>query len=165
MDYLKKIKKIDEIKEIANTLRSKCKKIVTTNGAFDIIHIGHIRSFCEAKSLGDVLIVGLNTDSSIKRYKGPDRPINNENDRAEVLSSLIPIDYIVLFDEDTPIKFIEAVKPAIHCKTGGQYNKQNMPEWDVVEKLGGTVHLSTLHEGYSTTSKIMQLSKKKKEKK
>src|SRR3989344_3590116 len=137
-----KIKTISELKKIAEALKSQNKKIVTTNGVFDILHIGHIRYLQEAKRLGDVLIVAVNSDSSVKKIKGPKRPLNNENDRAEALASLECVDYVTIFSEENPIKVIEAIKPSVHAK-GGDYDISQIIEKGVVEKNGGKVILIT----------------------
>lgn len=153
----KKIISYEEIESLSKKIKEEGKKIVTTNGAFDILHVGHIRAFYEAKAQGDVLIVGLNSDRSIKEYKGPSRPINSQDDRAEMLAALEMIDYIVIFDNRWPMEFLEKVKPDVHCK-GGQYSKETMPEWEVIERNGGKVHLLQMHEGFSTT-KVIEKSK------
>src|SRR3989338_3572301 len=106
-----KIKSIKELATITKKLKNTNKKIITTNGIFDILHIGHIRYLQEAKKLGDILIVAINSDSSVKKIKGPKRPLNNENDRAEMLASLQCIDFVAIFDEENPIKFLEEIKP------------------------------------------------------
>src|SRR3989338_863897 len=106
----KKIINIKELKYIVEKLKKESKKIVTTNGVFDILHIGHIRYLQEAKKLGDILIVGVNSDSSTKKIKGPRRPLNNENDRAEALAALQCVDYLTIFSEENPIKFLEIIK-------------------------------------------------------
>lgn len=151
----KKLKTEEEIGEIAERLKKQGKKIVTTNGVFDILHIGHIRTFEEAKKQGDVLIVGLNSDSSTKRLKGPARPINNEKDRAEVLAALEMVDYIVIFDEDDPIRLLGMIKPDVHVKYE-DYGK-DMIEAETVKKHGGNIHLTKKIKGYSTTNIIEAL--------
>ncbi|MFH0702391.1 MAG: D-glycero-beta-D-manno-heptose 1-phosphate adenylyltransferase [bacterium] len=147
---------LDSLLEIINKLKKEKKIIVTTNGCFDIIHIGHIRYLREAKALGDILIVGLNTDRSVKNLKGPTRPINQEKNRAEVLASIISVDYTVLFDEDTPVELLSKIKPNIHVK-GGDYNLKNLPEAETVQKTGGKVVFIPLIEGESTTNIIKLL--------
>src|SRR3989344_1680230 len=131
-----KIKTIKELKEIIGELKKQNKKIVTTNGVFDILHIGHIRYLQKAKKLGDVLIVAINSDSSVRKIKGPKRPLNNENDRAEMLASLQCIDFVAIFDEENPIKFLEEIKPDVHAK-GGDYKISQIIEKDTVEKNNG----------------------------
>lgn len=142
-----------EIESIVNDLKSQSKKIVSTNGCFDILHVGHVRYLKEAKKLGDVLIVGLNSDASVQRLKGPTRPVNTEDDRAEVLASLDCIDYVVIFEEDTPVNLIAAIKPHIHAK-GGDYNLETLPETKTIVENGGEVRFISLVEGKSTTNII-----------
>ena len=144
---------LDQLLNIVKDLKMHNKVIVTTNGCFDIIHVGHVRYLKQAKALGDVLIVGLNTDRSVRELKGDKRPINQENDRAEVLASLISVDYVVLFDEDTPVELLGKIKPAIHAK-GGDYNLNNLPEAKTMEASGGKVVFIPLVEGKSTTNII-----------
>ena len=156
-----KIKTINELKDIAEKLKNHNKKIITTNGVFDIIHIGHIRYLQEAKKLGDVLIIGINSDTSVKRIKGQERPINNENDRAEALAALQCVDYVTVFTENDPIILLKAIKPNIHVK-GGDYNMSQIIEKDTVEENGGVVKLIPEVGGYSTTNhinKVMELYK------
>ena len=158
---MSKIKTINELKGIVEELKTQNKKIVTTNGVFDIIHIGHIRYLQEAKKLGDILIIGINSDSSVKRIKGQERPINNENDRVEVLTALQCVDYVTIFNENNPIIFLKAIKPNIHVK-GGDYNMSQIIEKDTVEENKGEVMLIPEVEGYSTTDfikKIIELYK------
>ena len=115
-----KIINIEELKKIVNELKNQNKIIVTTNGIFDILHIGHIRYLKKAKKLGDVLIIAINSDSSTKQIKGTKRPLNNENDRMEALAALECVDYVIIFNEENPIKILEEIKPNIHVK-GGDY--------------------------------------------
>jgi rfaE bifunctional protein nucleotidyltransferase chain/domain len=135
---MRKIKTIKEIKKICEKLRKENKIIVFTNGCFDIIHPGHIKLLKKAKSLGDVLIVGLNKDISVKKLKGKNRPIIDEKGRAEILSSLSMVDYIVLFGEETPIRLIENILPHYIVK-GGDYKEDEVVGKEVVEKYGGKV--------------------------
>lgn len=129
------------------------KTIVFTNGCFDMLHDGHIRSLNKAKELGDVLIVGLNSDSSVRRLKGSNRPIYSEDMRRYMLENLKAVDYVVIFDEDTPIKTIEALRPDIHVK-GGDYRKENLPETKIVEAYGGQVVIIDSQSSVSTTEII-----------
>ena len=130
--------------------RSSGEKIVFTNGCFDLLHPGHIHILEEAKSLGNRLVVGLNSDASIKRLKGPKRPILSENDRMVLLKALSCVDLVVVFDEDTPIRLIEAFKPDILVK-GSDYSLEQVVGREIVESYGGKVALVSLVEGYSTT--------------
>lgn len=132
------------------------RRIVFTNGCFDLLHSGHINYLNRAKALGDVLIVGLNSDDSVRRLKGATRPINELEERAQVLAGLSCVDYIVAFDEDTPVELIKIVRPDVFVK-GGDYTRANLPEADVVEKLGGTVQILPYLENHSTTSIIERI--------
>jgi|TARA_Y100000310_G_scaffold149350_1_gene148637 rfaE bifunctional protein nucleotidyltransferase chain/domain len=152
----KKIKDIGELMHIVDKLKSRNKKIITTNGVFDILHIGHIRYLQEAKKLGDVLIVAVNSDSSTKQIKGPKRPLNSENDRLEALAALEFVDYLTIFNEETPIKFLEIIKPNIHTK-GGDYKIDSIIEKDIVEKNNGKIILIPEVKGYSTTNLINKI--------
>lgn len=145
--------KLNELLEIVKNLKQENKKIVTTNGCFDILHVGHVRYLQKAKELGDILIVGVNTDSSVKKLKGPTRPINNENDRAEVLAALGCVDFTVLFSEDTPVKLLSEIKPDVHTK-GGDYDVNNLPEAKVVQDNGGKLVFIDFVDGKSTTNII-----------
>lgn len=153
-----KIKTFSEIKKIAQKLKKEGKIIVFTNGCFDIIHPGHLRVLKKAKSLGDVLIVGLNKDKSVKRLKGENRPVIDEKGRAEILSSFEMVDYVVLFGEDTPERLIKTILPHYIVK-GGDYKPEEVVGKDIVEKYGGKVIIFPLYKKYSTTkiiNKILQ---------
>jgi rfaE bifunctional protein nucleotidyltransferase chain/domain len=126
-----------ELKEIIAKLRKEKKKIATTNGAFDILHVGHLKSLEFAKRYGDTLIVGINSDESIKIYKSKDRPIIPQGDRARLVDALSPVDYVTIFDEKTPEKLLEIIRPDFHIK-GSEY-KNNIPEQKTVEKYGGKI--------------------------
>ncbi len=139
--------------------RSEGKTIVFTNGCFDLLHPGHIKLLEFAKSKGDILVVGLNTDDSVRRLKGETRPIVGEKDRAIVLSALEHVDYVVLFDEDTPLKLIEKVLPHVLVK-GQDYTRETVVGHEIVEGHGGRVELSPLVEGLST-SKIVDRVKRR----
>lgn len=148
-------------KDIANhcdILREAQKVIVFTNGCFDILHAGHVRYLTTAKSYGDVLIVGLNSDSSVKLLKGKDRPINSQDDRAEVLAALRAVDDVVIFNDRTAESLIAQVRPDIYVK-GGDYNMRNLPEAKVVESYGGHIEFVRLVEGRSTTNIINRLKR------
>lgn len=150
------IVKKDEMKAISEFLHSFNKKIVFTNGCFDILHAGHIHSLEYSKSLGDVLIVGLNSDASVKRLKGDKRPIVNEKDRAYLLKSLRVVDYVVIFDDDTPRSLIEIIKPDVLVK-GEDYLGKEVVGQDIVESYGGQVKLVDLKPGLSTTNIIEKI--------
>ena len=153
-----KIKTTNEIKELAEELKKQNKIIVTTNGVFDILHLGHIKYLQEAKKLGDVLIVAINSDSSVKQIKGPERPINNEQSRAEVLAALTFVDYAIIFNETDPVNILSEIKPDIHVK-GGDYKIDEIIEKDIVEKNNGKIVLIPEIKGYSTTDLINKIIK------
>ncbi len=152
-----KIKKLNNLKSIIKEEKNKGKKIVFTNGCFDILHVGHTRLLKEARELGDILILGINSDKSIKKLKGDSRPINNEDDRTEVLSSVDSIDHIVVFDEDTPLKLISELEPDVLVK-GADYKESEVVGAELIKEKGGAVKLVKLVEGKSTT-KIIDKSK------
>ena len=159
----KKIVSAEELVKLVALLKSKNKKIVFTNGCFDILHAGHLKLLREAKSFGDILVVGLNSDGSVRRLKGNSRPINSQERRAEALSNLGCVDYIVIFEENTPCEIISQIKPNIHVK-GGDYDPCNyakMPEAEIVHKYGGEVKIVKLVEGESTTAIINKMAKEK----
>lgn len=145
-------------RKLIEKLKSQDKKVVFTNGCFDILHVGHLRYLIEAKRQGDILIVGVNSDSSVKKLKGEDRPINGEEDRAEMLCGLKPVDYTIIFDEDTPEELIKELKPSIHVK-GGDYTKDDLPETKIVESYGGEVRILSFVEGKSTTNIVKKIKK------
>ncbi len=132
------------------------KKIIFTNGCFDIIHSGHVTYLNESKQLGDILVIGLNSDQSVRRLKGINRPINIQQDRAIVLDNLKAVDFVTIFDEDTPYNLISIIKPDIITK-GGDYTKENVVGYDIVNKYGGKVVIINLVEGKSTTSIINKI--------
>ncbi len=148
-----------EAATLINELKSQGKKVVFTNGCFDILHVGHMTYLEEAKEFGDYLFVGVNSDDSVKRLKGPTRPINNEQDRAELLAGLKAVDYTVIFTEDTPVEIIGELKPSIHVK-GGDYKKEDLPETKVVESYGGKVEIVSLVEGKSTSNVVKKIQNK-----
>jgi rfaE bifunctional protein nucleotidyltransferase chain/domain len=143
--------------ERAACLRAEGKHIVFTNGVFDILHVGHVRYLQESRNLGDVLLVGMNSDASVKRLKGPKRPINSENDRAEVLDALACVDSVCIFDENNPEELIRLVRPAIHAKGGDYLSPEALPETALVRSLGGDVVILNLVEGRSTTTTIQKM--------
>jgi D-beta-D-heptose 7-phosphate kinase/D-beta-D-heptose 1-phosphate adenosyltransferase len=136
--------------------RAAGKRIVFTNGCFDLIHLGHVKYFQFAKHQGDLLVVAVNTDSSIRRLKGAKRPIVGEVDRLGVLEELESIDYLVRFDEDTPLEMIHAIKPDVLVK-GADYKKEAVVGWDFVEGCGGSVALAPLIDGKSTSGVIERI--------
>lgn len=152
-----KIVSRDFFKEEALKLHSQ--KIVFTNGCFDVLHFGHVHYLLEARKLGDVLVIGLNNDESVRRLKGPTRPINGEKERAFVLAALACVDYVTLFEEDTPEELIKTVQPDVLVK-GGDYALDQIVGADFVRRNGGTVTTIPFVEGYSSTHIIEQLKTK-----
>lgn len=150
----------DLLENICNELHQLGKKIVFTNGCFDILHAGHVTYLTEAKKLGDVLIMGLNSDESVRLLKGESRPINNEYDRALVLSSLKSIDYVCVFGEDTPYNLIKLIQPDVLVK-GGDYTIDNIVGADIVTSNGGKVVTIPFVTGKSTTNTIEKMKNSK----
>jgi rfaE bifunctional protein nucleotidyltransferase chain/domain len=154
----RKLKSFDEITAIAAGARAKRRKIVFTNGCFDLVHRGHLHILRQAKAAGDLLIVGINTDRSVRMIKGALRPILPEADRSELIAALEMVDYVVLFDEPTPIDLLSAVKPDVLAK-GGDWGRDQVVGADVVEKAGGQVALIPYLKGFSTTEVIERIRK------
>lgn len=146
----------DRLAAVLEPRRARGERIVFTNGCFDILHVGHVRYLAQARSLGDLLVVGLNSDRSVRALKGPSRPLVPEEERAELLAALRTVDYVSLFDEERPDALIEVVRPAIHVK-GGDYRAEDLPEAPVVRKHGGEVIIMPLVEGRSTTNVIARI--------
>lgn len=146
----------EHIAEFVNTLHKSNKTVVTTNGCFDILHVGHVRYLQKTKSFADYSIVLLNSDKSVKSIKGPSRPINNENDRAEILCALSCVDYVVLFDEDSPATLLDEIKPDVYTK-GADYTMETLPEADIMRKNNTRVEFITFVEGKSTTNVINKM--------
>jgi D-glycero-beta-D-manno-heptose 1-phosphate adenylyltransferase len=132
------------------------KKIVFTNGCFDIVHRGHLSYLNEARKLGDILVIGINSDDSVKRLKGPSRPINHEEDRKFLLENLKSVDFVEIFREDTPYNLIQIVKPNVLVK-GGDWKVEQIVGSDIVLSLGGTVHSLNFVDGFSTTNVINKI--------
>ena len=143
----------DRIESFAAALHAAGQRVVFTNGCFDILHAGHVRYLAAARACGDCLVLGLNSDASVRRLKGETRPVNGENDRAEVVGALKSVDYVVLFGEDTAEALIEKVRPAVYVK-GGDYTRETLPEARIVESYGGEVAFIPLVPGKSTTNII-----------
>ena len=156
MTINKKITTLNKLIPIVKKLKKQNKKIVTTNGVFDILHLGHVKYLEQAKKLGDVLIVGVNTDYSVKLNKGDRRPINNEKSRASVLAALESIDYVFLFNEKGPKIWLEKIKPNIHVKAG-DYKLSQIIEKNVVENNGGRIVIAKMKKNYSTTALINKI--------
>lgn len=147
---------LTEINQTVSLLRKKGKTLVTTNGCFDLLHTGHIKYLADAASLGDLLVVGINSDASVSRLKGPDRPIQNEIDRALLIWSLKMVDYTFIFPENDPIAFLDVLKPDVHVK-GGDYTPEQLPEKSIVEKHGGKIVIVPFTAGLSTTSIVKKI--------
>jgi len=150
------IKTLDEITRLSSELKKRGKKVVFTNGCFDILHVGHVKYLEEAKSYGDVLILGLNSDASVRRLKGTSRPVNTQEDRAYILAALEAVDYVVIFDEDTPYELIKAVQPHILVK-GGDYEGKEVVGQEIVDEL----RLVQFVDGKSTTKIIERIQNDK----
>lgn len=147
---------LDQITNICESLRKEGKKIVFTNGCFDLLHLGHISYLKKAKALGDTLIIGLNSDDSVRRLKGNNRPILLQNERAEILDSLKPVDFVVIFEDDTPEKLIRIIKPDFLVK-GGDYKIDEIAGATFVRSYGGKVVLVPFIEGKSTSKLIQKI--------
>ena len=152
--------KQEDLQPLLKKLRAEGKTIVTTNGCFDILHVGHVRYLEATKAFADFSIVLLNSDKSVKSIKGPTRPINNENDRAELLSALRCVDYVVLFDEDSPRDLLDEIKPDVYTK-GADYTMETLPEADIMRKNGTRVEFISFVEGKSTTNVIKRVNGEK----
>ena len=145
--------------EIINRIKAEKKKIVFTNGCFDLLHVGHIRYLAQAKKLGDFLIIGLNSDSSVKELKGEDRPINSFEDRATLLSAIESVDSVIMFEEQTPENLIKDIVPDILVK-GGDYNIEDIVGYQTVVQNGGQVKTLSFYDGYSSTNYINKIKKR-----
>ena len=147
-----------DIAKFCEILRQGGQKVVFTNGCFDILHAGHVTYLEATKAQGNVLVLGLNTDESVRRLKGPERPINSELDRAKVVGALKAVDYVVLFGEQTAEAVIAEVKPDVYVK-GGDYTLDTLPEAKIVQSYGGKVAFIDMVEGRSTTNIINKIKK------
>jgi rfaE bifunctional protein nucleotidyltransferase chain/domain len=143
----------DDLPTICQSWRDQGETIVFTNGCFDILHLGHLQTLTRAKNEGSKLLVGVNSDLSVQRLKGPTRPVNPERDRALLLAGLRCVDAVTIFPEDTPIEVLEVIKPQVHVK-GGDYNVEDLPEAAVVKKHGGRIVIIDLVAGRSTSATI-----------
>ena len=150
---MKKILKLEELKKRVEKLKKEGKKIVLANGSFDLLHVGHIRYLKDAKSLGDILIVAINSDKSVKMYKGDKRPIVPEDERAEIISALEFVDYVVIFEEIDVKKVLTTLKPHIQAK-GTDYTEESVPERDVVLSYGGEVKITGDEKEHSSRDLI-----------
>ena len=145
--------------DIIKKIKEERKKIIFTNGCFDLLHVGHIRYLAQAKKLGDFLIIGLNSDSSVKVIKGKDRPINSFEDRATLLSALNSVDLVIMFEEQTPENLIKDIVPDILVK-GGDYNIEDIAGYQTVIQNGGQVKTLSFYDGYSSTKYINKINKR-----
>jgi D-beta-D-heptose 7-phosphate kinase/D-beta-D-heptose 1-phosphate adenosyltransferase len=154
----KKILSLEDLsRELAPARRGRA-KVVFTNGCFDLLHVGHVRYLREARRMGDILVVGVNTDASVRRLKGPSRPVQPEQDRAEILAGLACVDHVVLFGEDTPLAVIERLRPDVLVK-GGDWPVEAIVGREVVEASGGKVATIPYVEGMSTSALIERIRK------
>lgn len=150
--------KREDLQKTLENLKAQGKTIVTTNGCFDILHVGHVRYLQKTKTFADKMLVCLNSDVSVKKIKGPDRPINNENDRAEILCALECVDYVVMFDEASPEQLLCEIKPDVHTK-GADYTIETLPEAKSILANGGRIEFISFVEGKSTTNVIKKIEK------
>lgn len=153
---IKMFKNVQEVSPLISKLKEEGKTIVTTNGCFDLIHTGHITYLAEAASFGDILIVGINSDESVKKLKGPNRPVQNEMDRAFIIGSLKMVDFTFVFSEPDPCTFLQVIKPDVHVK-GGDYTPEKLPERKIIESNGGKIAIVSFVNGYSTTSIVNKI--------
>lgn len=146
----------EDIARITRRERDAGRVVVTTNGCFDVLHVGHARYLHEARALGDLLVVGVNSDDSVRRLKGPERPVIPEDERAEMLASLEAVDYVTVFGEDTPCELLEFIRPSIHVK-GGDYSLDQVIERETVERNGGKVVVGIHIPARSTTDIVARI--------
>jgi D-glycero-beta-D-manno-heptose 1-phosphate adenylyltransferase len=160
-----KIVELEDLSDRCEKLRSAGKKIVATNGCFDLLHVGHVRYLQAARALGDLLIVGLNGDGSIHELKGTGRPITNESDRAEILAALACVDLVTIFPEIRATKFLAAVRPAVYVK-GGDYTSETLDEEEcaTLKEIEAAIRLIPFETGYSTSGLIEQICNSRNEK-
>jgi len=151
-----KIKNLDVLAHLIAAEHARGKKVVFTNGCFDLLHVGHVKYLQKARQFGDLLVVGLNSDASVKRLKGETRPLIEQSERAHILAALDCIDYVVLFDEDTPLRLIDALKPDVLVK-GGDYRIDEVVGRELVEAGGGRVELVQFVDGRSTSRIIEKI--------
>ncbi|MFH2139117.1 MAG: D-glycero-beta-D-manno-heptose 1-phosphate adenylyltransferase [Candidatus Omnitrophota bacterium] len=160
MIFKKKIKSLNSLEQVIAVLKKNGKKIVFTNGCFDLIHYGHVTYLEQAKKQGDVLVVGLNSDASVRKLKGKTRPVVCEKERAGVLASLQSVDYVVIFGQDTPLKVIKKLNPDVLIK-GSDWKNENIVGADHLASYGGKVKRARFIEGCSTTQLLKKIVKTK----
>lgn len=155
-----KVVPLEQLQQRVKELRAAGKKVVATNGCFDLLHVGHIRYLNAARKLGDVLVIGINGDQSIRELKGVGRPLNSEADRAEVVAALASVDLVAIFPEVRATRFLESVAPDVYVK-GGDYNEDtlNLEERAVLKKIGAKIDILPFEEGYSTSDLLARMSK------
>jgi rfaE bifunctional protein nucleotidyltransferase chain/domain len=156
-----KILTLDQLAAESGRLRSKSQRVVATNGCFDILHVGHVRYLTAARKLGDVLVVGLNGDDSVRQLKGEGRPVNREQDRAEVLAALESVDYVTIFPENRATNFLRAAAPAVYAK-GGDYTADTLDpaERAVLDEFGSRIEIIPFEKGYSTSELLTRIGPK-----
>jgi D-glycero-beta-D-manno-heptose 1-phosphate adenylyltransferase len=164
MNAASKIATLDELAALRTAWAAEAKTVVWTNGCFDLLHAGHVRSLRDAKALGDILIVGINSDASVRAIKGDARPVVTQADRAEVIAALEPVDYVTIFDEPDPIMALSRIRPDIHCK-GAEYadGTRPLPERETVLSYGGQIKFLPFYPGRSTSDLIDRISRAAKE--
>ena len=156
-----KILTLDQLAAESGRLRSESQRVVATNGCFDILHVGHVRYLTAARKLGDVLVVGLNGDDSVRQLKGEGRPVNREQDRAEVLAALESVDYVTIFPENRATNFLRAAAPAVYAK-GGDYTADTLDpeERAVLNEFGARIEIIPFEKGYSTSELLTRIGPK-----
>ena len=157
---MSRIKTLEELSKLREAWRAKSLRVVLTNGTFDLLHIGHVRYLEAARQLGDVLVVGVNSDASVRGYKGPGRPVVPQSERAEIVAALRCVDCVTIFDEPTAVHLVEALKPDVYAK-GGDYAQNTgkpLPEREAVERYGGEVRIIPLVEGHSASELIKRVT-------
>ena len=146
----------DELQKVLTVKRGQDFKIVSTNGCFDILHVGHLRYLQAARAMGDVLVIAINSDRSVRQLKGPARPLVNQDDRAELLAGLACVDYVVIFDEPTPENFLKIIRPDIHVK-GGDYDPESLPEAATLKALNTELRFVPVVANRSTTDLVQKI--------
>lgn len=156
-----KILTLDQLAAESGRLRSESQRVVATNGCFDILHVGHVRYLTAARKLGEVLVVGLNGDDSVRQLKGEGRPVNREQDRAEVLAALESVDYVTIFPENRATNFLRAAAPAVYAK-GGDYTADTLDpeERAVLDEFGTRIEIIPFEKGYSTSELLTRIGPK-----
>jgi D-glycero-beta-D-manno-heptose 1-phosphate adenylyltransferase len=156
MNHIAKVYSLESLQPIVAKLQRNAKTVVLANGCFDLLHVGHVRYLEAAKQLGDVLVVGLNNDSSVQKLKGPQRPLMSENERAEILAAFACVDYVVIFQEPTVEQVLLLLKPDIHCK-GTDYTEGTVPEREIVRSYGGRIAIVGDPKDHSTRDLIQEI--------